>query len=100
MSQPRAVLQHSDPGRGQEAHFGGELAALFAAILKLARKLPVEEHHRLAHSDTVFCAAKAEHIHARLPGDFLGFRAKSHESVRKPSAIHLYSEIELPGGIC
>ena len=29
--------QHADPGRGQEAHLGGELAGLLAPVVELAR---------------------------------------------------------------
>src|SRR6266542_6265267 len=33
VSQPGAVLEHPDPGGGNEAHFTGELAALLAAVI-------------------------------------------------------------------
>ena len=48
VGEPGVVFQQTHPGRGYEAHLGGELAGLLAAVGELVGEGPVEEDHRLA----------------------------------------------------
>ena len=74
--QPRAVLQHAHPRRGKETHLGAELSGLLAAVIEIFGQAAIEEHDGVANVRAVFRAAEAEHIHARLPGDFLRLNAE------------------------
>ncbi len=95
--EPGPVAQHADPGRGEKAHFGGELAGLFAAVIKLLGEFQIEKHDGLADSDTIFGAAEAQHINAGLPGDFLGGDAEGGHGIGKAGAVHVQVEAEAFG---
>lgn len=58
LTKPVAIAQHCDPGRGEKAHFRGELAGLLTAIIKFGSDFFVEEHHGFAGQHPVFSSSK------------------------------------------
>ena len=90
--EPRAVLEHADPGSGEETHFGGELAGLFAAEGEFFGEFEVEEDDSVSHVGAVFGAAKAEDIHAGLPGDLFGREIEVSDGIGEAGAIHVEFE--------
>lgn len=51
-----------------KAHFRGELAGLFAAVIEVFGQRVVEEQNRLAHGHAVLGAAKTQHVYPGFPG--------------------------------
>jgi hypothetical protein len=66
---------------------------LLAAVVEFLRHLFVEKHDCLADLSAVFRAAKAKHVDARLPGDFLGRDFERGHRVGKARAVHLDFEV-------
>src|SRR5262249_10386379 len=49
-----------------------------------------------ANANPVFRAAEAQHLHARLPRDFLRRDPERRHGVGKPRAVHVHAQAELP----
>src|SRR5689334_13547302 len=62
MPEPRVVLEHAEPRRRKESHFGCELTRLFASPSEFLRERVVEEDDRLSDGQAVFRPAKTKHI--------------------------------------
>ncbi len=97
VAEPGLVLEHADPGGGEEPHFRGELAGLFAAVIELAGHVVVEEDDRLADGHPVLGTAEAEDIDAGLPGDFLGGDAEGGDGVGEAGAVHVEAQFMAAG---
>src|SRR5690349_19732766 len=95
MTKPGAVLQHAHPWRREESHLRGQLARLLATIIKFFGELRIEEHYGIAHRGAVFRPAKAEHINACLPCDFLRRDAERGDRVGETRAVHVHAEAML-----
>src|SRR5204863_9737135 len=95
--QPRAVLQHADPGSGEEAHLGRELAGLFAAVIEFFGEFVIEKDYGVADGGAVFGAAETENIDASLPCDFLGSDIEGSDRVGESRAVHVHAETVLFG---
>jgi hypothetical protein len=67
VAKPGAAFEQSDPRRRQKTHFRGELARLFAAIVKVGREGGVEKDDRLASRHAILGAAEAQHVDAGAP---------------------------------
>lgn len=89
VAQPRAALQHSDPGSGKEAHLRSELACLLAAVIEIRRQGAIEEQDRFADGHAVFGAAKAEDVDAALPCHFGRRAAQVGGGIGEARAVHV-----------
>ncbi len=95
VAQPGAVLEHADPGGGEEAHLRGELAGLLAAVVEVLGEGGVEEDDGLADGHAVLGAAEAEDVDAGLPGGVGGGAAEAGAGVGEAGAVHVEAEAEL-----
>ena len=92
--EPGAVLEHADPGSGEETHLGGELAGLFAAEGEFFGEFKIEEDDGVAHVGAVLGAAEAEDINTGLPGDLFGRDIEMGDGIGEARAIHVEFEPE------
>src|SRR5688572_2675019 len=95
---PRAVLQHSNPRRGEKTHFRRELPGLFAATIKVLGEFAIEKHDGFADGHSIFRSSETEDIDAGLPSDFLGRNVERGDGIGKTRAIHMNAQIELACG--
>lgn len=98
VAEPGAVGEQSAPGSGEEAHFGGQLAGLFDAVLKVAGEVGVEEHNGFGDGPAVFGEAEAEDVDAGAPGEVGGGDVEVGEGVGETGAVEVDMEAEAVGG--
>ena len=89
--QPGSGFEYALPLATLEAHLGGELTGLFAAVVELRRQRRVEEHHRLGGVEAVLGAAQGQHVDTRAPAQ-VGRRhpGQRRERVGETRTVHLH----------